>query len=77
MGSRFAAIRVKSDKDRPLTLDEVKKSNCYYLVYEGPIQVAEGSILAIREKLSLAQLKKPIMDFRRNFNWPRVVTVRL
>ena len=82
MGSRFAAILAKENEvvreEDPKTIADIPEtSNCYFLVYDGPYVIAEGSLLTIKYKLPLKYIEQPIRSYERNPQHPRIVSVRL
>ena len=81
MGSRFAAILAQKnaipEEGDPKTISEIPEtSNCYFLVYDGPYEIAEGSLTSIKYKLSLSNIERPIKSYERNPQHPRIVTIR-
>lgn len=81
MASRYAAILAKENEIPPETIpktigDIPETSNCYFIVYDGPYSVAEGSLLSIKYKLPLVYIEKSIKSYERNPQHPRVVTIR-
>ena len=81
MASRYAAILAKENEVPPETIPETigdipETSNCYFLVYDGPYNIAEGSLLSIKYKLPLVYIEKSIKSYERNPQHPRIVTIR-
>lgn len=82
MASRYATILAKQAEEdakevTPETIADIPEtSNCYFLVYDGPYNIAEGSLLSIKYKLPLIYIEKSIKSYERNPQHPRVVTIR-
>ena len=71
MGSRFAAILAKQNEvpefTKPNCIGDIEEtSNCYFLVYDGPYSIAEGSLLSIKYKLPLKYIEQPIKSYEPN-----------
>lgn len=81
MASRYAEILAKENEIPPETIpktisDIPETSNCYFLVYDGPYNIAEGSLLSIKYKLPLVYIERSIKSYERNLQHPRIVTIR-
>lgn len=82
MASRYAAIMAKQAEDElkeviPETIADIPEtSNCYFVVYEGPYSIAEGSLISIKYKLPLIYLEKDIRSYEKSAMNPRIVTIR-
>lgn len=81
MASRYAAILAKENEIPPETIpktisDIPETSNCYFIVYDGPYSIAEGSLLSIKYKLPLHYIEKEIRSYDKNPQHPRIVNIR-
>lgn len=81
MASRYAAILAKENEIQPEAIpktigDIPETSNCYFVVYDGPYSVAEGSLLSLKYKLPLSYIEKSIKSYEWNPQHPRIVTIR-
>lgn len=81
MASRYAAIMAKQNEIPPETIprtisDIPETSNCYFVVYDGPYSIAEGSLLSIKYKLPLIYIEKEIRSYEKSAVNPRIVTIR-
>lgn len=83
MASRYAAIMAQQAEDKlteviPETISEIPEtSNCYFMVYDGPYLLTEGSLCTIKYKLPLMHFDRPIKVYQKNLDHPRIVTIRL
>lgn len=83
MASRYAAILAKQAEDElteviPETISDIPEtSNCYFIVYNGPYRIAEGSLLSIKYKLPLFYIEQRIKTYEANPMNPRIVTIEL
>lgn len=83
MGSRFAAILAEEqskfyEPETPTSISEINEaSNCYFLVYDGPYQIAEGSLISIKYKLPLEYIERKFSSWVPNPDHPRIITIRL
>lgn len=82
MASRYAAIMAQQAEDElkeviPETISDIPESNnCYFLVYDGPYLIVEGSLCTIKYKLPLEIIEKQIKAYQKNPDHPRIVTIR-
>lgn len=81
MASRYAAILAKettvAQEVIPKTIGDIPEtSNCYFLVYDGPYNIAEGSLLSLKYKLPLSYITKEFKFYESNPQHPRIVTIR-
>lgn len=82
MASRYAAILKQNEEDLkeviPETISDIPEtSNCYFMIYDGPYLLTEGSLCSIKYKLPLVYFDKPIKVYQKNPDHPRIVTIRL
>lgn len=83
MASRYAAILAKQAEDElieviPETIADIPETtNCYFMVYDGPYLLTEGSLCSIKYKLPLMHFDRPIKVYQKNPDHPRIVTIRL
>ena len=82
MASRYAAILKQNEEDLteviPETISDIPEtSNCYFMVYDGPYLLTEGSLCSLKYKLPLAHFDRPIKAYYKNPDHPRIVTIRL
>ena len=83
MGSMYAAILAKNTEAElaepiPETIADIpENSNCYFMVYDGPYLIVEGSLCSIKYKLPLVHFDRPIKVYQKNPDHPRIVTIRL
>ena len=83
MGSMYAAILAKQAEAElaepiPETIADISEtSKCYYMVYDGPYLIAEGSLCSIKYKLPLVHFDRPIKAYQKNPDHPRIVAIRL
>lgn len=82
MASRYAAILAKENEVPPETIpktigDIPETSNYYFIVYDGPYSIAEGSLLSVKYKLPLHYIEKEICSYDKNPQHPRIVSIRL
>lgn len=80
MASQFAKLMAERQSfgyTRPpqCIADIEETSNCYYIVYDGPYAIAEGSLLSIKYKLPSDYIEKPIKYYKPNKDHPRVVNI--
>ena len=82
MASRYAAILAKKAAEElkeviPETIGDIPEtSNCYFIVYNGPYQIAEGSLLSIKYKLPLFYIEQRITSYEKSAVNPRIVNIR-
>lgn len=81
MASRYAAILAKENEIPPETIpktisDIPETSNCYFIVYDGPYSIAEGSLLSIKYKLPLYYIEKEIRSYEKSIQNQRIVSIR-
>lgn len=82
MASRYAAIIAQQAEDElkeviPETISDIPESNnCYFLVYDGPYLIVEGSLCTIKYKLPLEIIEKQIKTYQKNPDHPRIVAIR-
>ena len=82
MASRYAAIMAQQAEDElkeviPETISDIPETrNCYFLVYDGPYLMVEGSLCTIKYKLPLSIIEKKIKTYQRNPDHPRIVSIR-
>lgn len=81
MASRYAAILAKANEvppeEIPRTIGDIPEtSNCYFVVYDGPYSIAEGSLLSIKYKLPLSYIEKPIKSWEKSAMHNRIVNIR-
>lgn len=83
MASRYAMILAQKAEEElkeviPETIGDIPEtSNCYFLVYDGPYLLTEGSLCSLKYKLPLVYFDKPIKVYQKNPDHPRIVTIRL
>lgn len=83
MASRYAAILAQQNEEDlteviPETISDIPEtSNCYFMVYDGPYLLTEGSLCSIKYKLPLVHFDRPIKVYQKNSDHPRIVTIRL
>lgn len=83
MASRYAAILAKQAEEElkeviPETIGDIPETtNCYFMVYDGPYLLTEGSLCSIKYKLPLVHFDRQIKVYQKNPDHPRIVTIRL
>lgn len=81
MASRYAAILAKENEIPheiiPKKICDIPEtSNCYFVVYDGPYSIAEGSLLSIKYKLPLSYIEREFKSYEPNPQHPRIVAIR-
>lgn len=81
MASRFATLMAEKQTrgySRPpeCIADIEETSNCYYVVYDGPYAIAEGSLSSIKYKLPASFIERPFKFYEPNKHHPRIVNLR-
>lgn len=82
MGSHYASLLARNyefeELTEPTCISDIDETcNCYFMVYNGPYLIAEGSLIALKYKLPLMYFDMPFRSYEPNPEHPRVITIRL